>query len=484
MKTVAKNMSRITLKPFPYKQSEFILDNKTRFLAMVGGVGSMKTIAALIKVMRICETDGRHQGFIIRREYPLLEKSVINTWFDLFPHTRAWYKERVRGIFFPNGAVVYFVHGTKKEEFLGPSISFIFIDQAEELDRDIFEYLAFTRLRSTQADIPQQLFLTANPNGHDFIYEMFKLNQDKIEGCDEDANKDFRLIEVKTHDNPYLPREYLNGLKNLPPRKYRRYVEGSWEGSAGQVYEEFSEKDHVHHPSVFPSMSSYGVSMDYGGTNPTACYVYGIDFDGNVYVLDEYYESNKLISQYSASIKDMLKGYMRFGSGMWADPSIFNKTREKNNARCSIADEFADFGLFFQHANNEKLGGIKMVEEYFHIDPERIHPFLRKENGEQLRGSPRLFISKTCVNMIRELREYHYPELRESMTGSSNDPEEPVKVNDHSVDSLRYFIMTRPKVHQIPKRIMPGTLEAAFKELDKAHFNEQRNRRVGRPVLN
>ena len=46
----------------------------------------------------------------------------------------------------------------------------------------------------------------------------------------------------------------------------------------------------------------------------------------------------------------------------------------------------------------------------------------------------RIFIFKTCVNLIRELKSYRW--------GKGDTP---IKRDDHCVDELRYFIMTRPQ---------------------------------------
>ncbi|MBO5910335.1 MAG: hypothetical protein J6Q15_02375, partial [Clostridia bacterium] len=48
-------------------------------------------------------------------------------------------------------------------------------------------------------------------------------------------------------------------------------------------------------------------------------------------------------------------------------------------------------------------------------------------------GQTKLYIFKTCTNLIRELKAYHW---------GNNDA--PVKTDDHALDELRYYIMTRP----------------------------------------
>ena len=54
---------------------------------------------------------------------------------------------------------------------------------------------------------------------------------------------------------------------------------------------------------------------------------------------------------------------------------------------------------------------------------------------------PRICILKTCTNLIREIKGYWW---------GAND--RPKKEDDHALDALRYFVMTRPKP---PKYVAP-----------------------------
>ncbi|MBQ9081042.1 MAG: hypothetical protein IJY26_00195, partial [Clostridia bacterium] len=51
----------------------------------------------------------------------------------------------------------------------------------------------------------------------------------------------------------------------------------------------------------------------------------------------------------------------------------------------------------------------------------------------QKNGLPNLYIFKGCVNLIRELKGYFW--------GSGDVPK---KRDDHSLDEMRYYLMSRP----------------------------------------
>ena len=79
----------------------------------------------------------------------------------------------------------------------------------------------------------------------------------------------------------------------------------------------------------------------------------------------------------------------------------------------------------------EKLKGIR-------LDLSRPQPCIQKN------GLPNLYIFSSCVNLIAELKGYYW--------GSGDVPR---KVDDHCLDELRYYLMTRPRNTMPPAQISP-----------------------------
>ena len=67
--------------------------------------------------------------------------------------------------------------------------------------------------------------------------------------------------------------------------------------------------------------------------------------------------------------------------------------------------------------NKDLFSGISVVKSYFN-------------NAE---GKARLFIFKNCTNLIREIKNYWW-----------GDGDVPLKKDDHALDELRYYLMTKP----------------------------------------
>jgi len=173
----------------------------------------------------------------------------------------------------------------------------------------------------------------------------------------------------------------------------------------------------------------FGISIDPGFVNPMAITLWATDYDGTVYCIDEHYESGKVISEHINGIREWYNKYPI--TVEYIDPSARAKTREKNGQLWSVLDEFMDAGINPIPANNDVLAGINRVNEYF--------------------KAGRIKIFKNCVNLIREIPEYQWQRLKPAQLGQVNEPEKPKKLNDHAVDSMRYYIMSRPDVPIIPE---------------------------------
>lgn len=95
----------------------------------------------------------------------------------------------------------------------------------------------------------------------------------------------------------------------------------------------------------------------------------------------------------------------------------------------SILEDFYDNGWEFELGTNDFNPGITRIREYFQIVNNDSHLFIYKDK---------------CLNLCWEIQKYKYKELGENQVRQLNEPEKPLKKDDHSVDALRYMIMTRP----------------------------------------
>jgi hypothetical protein len=202
----------------------------------------------------------------------------------------------------------------------------------------------------------------------------------------------------------------------------RRY--GLFQSDTGPVYTEFDINRHVIEPFSVPFEWQDCLSIDPGLKNPLSCHFYAVDYDGNIYVLAEHYESGLSVEEHAKKIKDIADRIgWRKGSDGKLKSLIDSAANQKTLAGIkSVSELFYDNGINVNsNVDKDLFTGINRVKSYFKND--------------------RLFIFKNCVNLIRELKSYRW-----------GDGDLPVKKDDHALDELRYYVMTKPKLTQLPPK--------------------------------
>lgn len=135
----------------------------------------------------------------------------------------------------------------------------------------------------------------------------------------------------------------------------------------------------------------------------------------------------------------------------------------------SVVDEYKELGVDgYIKANNDVQAGIARMKKYLRIDPEHIHPL----TGQK--GSPRFFVVEgSSPAFEKEIRNYRWKEKKDGL----NDPDVPVKLDDHAMDECRYFLMSRPeherqeiKKHPTRAEIMRAKLERKEQDLEDDMF--------------
>jgi len=204
-------------------------------------------------------------------------------------------------------------------------------------------------------------------------------------------------------DNPFLAPEYVENLKASTPSGmwYDRAIKGLWVAAEGMVFEDWSASVHVVEPFVVPPEWQRVASIDLGFDNPFCCLFGAVNPDGRLHIYDEHYKAGKLLSWHAEAIKQR-------GAQAWI-------VRDHD---AQEGEELKGYGIPTRPAQKDVLRGIQKVAERLKMRAD---------------GKPGVTISRKCVNLIRELPFYRWK--------GGKAKEEPVKENDHAVDTLRYMIM-------------------------------------------
>lgn len=457
--------------PLP-KQSLFLKyalsPNEAKYTLYCGGVGSGKTLIGCITVL--CWAVLYPGDYLICRQFfPELKITTLKTFLEICP------KELIVEYRVADGIVriksaggkvsnVIFRQLEEPDKLRSLNLSGFYIDESSQVSEAAFMLLQ-GRLRGNGL---RKGILTTNPNGHDWQYLWF-VKQDFFKS--EEAKKAYALIKAPSTENIHLPEGYVKSmLDSWSDDRIRREVHGDMDSFAGQVYSEFRRDVHVIQPFKIPDAWTRIIGIDHGYRNPT-CWLWGaVDYDGDIYIYREFYEKEWLIEEickgHRRPNEEARQGVVKLMAGERIERAVIDPstTARRGTTGHSDFDAYLDnlpAGFPLGLANNDKTVGIDRVKSYFKVD--------------ETRKKPRLYIFSTCQNLIEEISQYRYAELMTNQVGKQAEKEEPLKVNDHACDALRYLIMTRPEVNKpeedFYKRtgVKPGSLtDYLHRELEAA----------------
>ena len=295
-----------------------------------------------------------------------------------------------------------------REKFQGASLDFVWFD--EEPPKDVY-----TECRMRVMDKQGDIFGTMTPlKGLTFAYTDIFLNKYN----DEEIWYEF----MEWSDNPYLSEREVQRLESgldsseLQSRRYGRFA-----SAEGLVYPEFDERAHVIEPFVLPKEWQDKIAIDPGLNNPLAALWFAVDFDDNVYVVAEHFAAGKDVDFHADAIKEIAKKLDWHSDSKGRLTALIDSAAKQR----TLASSKSVCELFYERdilvnpdVDKDLFAGIARVKSYLN----------------QKNGLPNLYVFSGCVNLIRELKGYFW--------GVGDVPK---KTDDHCLDALRYYLMSRPK---------------------------------------
>jgi hypothetical protein len=166
--------------------------------------------------------------------------------------------------------------------------------------------------------------------------------------------------------------------------------------------------------------------LDHGYTNLTAFHLACYNELGEMIVYEEYTSTKTTVKENAAAILKIISnlGLTEIMDYTVADPTIRNIQPIEGK---SIHEEYGENGLYLVLGNNDVKAGILRTNGMF--------------------ATNRLKITSNCHNLLTELPQYRWAKYTSSKIADRNNAQEvPVKKNDHSMDALRYGVMSRPEM--------------------------------------
>lgn len=312
-----------------------------------------------------------------------------------------------------------------RERFQGVSLDYVWFD--EEPPEDIYDECLLRLL-----DRGGVHWVTMTPlKGRSWVYERIYLRQEQ--------QPDLACFWMSWDDNPYLSQEEKQFLiANLPPDVLESRQHGHFVAAEGLVFPNFTTEN-ILEPFVLEQADAYYIGIDPGYRNPTGV-VWVAVVGENLYVVSDYEVAGLTVADHSRAILQRTKD---LGWPLSKVKILIDSAANQKTSACEVstAAQYRNHGVAVDANVNKNLAqGLLEMKARF-------------GNAE---GRRSLFVWKNCVHLLGELRGYYW-----------GDGEQPQKVNDHTIDALRYVVMDWERVNQ--ERPTPlNTLGQGKKDLLKS----------------
>lgn len=239
------------------------------------------------------------------------------------------------------------------------------------------------------------------------------------------------VIEVSMDDNTYLSTveiEMLISLMDEDEKLARR--QGKFVQIGGLIYKQFGPQNVIAPLPVgseeFSLMLKHWTffnGVDAGYNNPTAWLWAAVNNDGVVIVFDEHYASGMLVKDHAEIVKETNRKWGIDPIYNVGDPSMFNSDPLTGT---SVGIEYTLAGVPIIPGNNDVNVGLQVVATAF-----KNHT---------------LFFTSNCEKSIWEHSRYRWATYSSRVLAEKrNVQEKPNKKDDHTCDTVRYMLCSRPE---------------------------------------
>ena len=232
-----------------------IASQKYTFILFGGAMGGGKTVWGLSALLIMCQIFPKSRWCVIRENTEKLRVTTIPSFKKLKFSGKL--RENPFEYTHPNGSVILFkgenyANDKDLDWMKGLEVNGILFEEINECTKDCLD-IAFGRVgRWECTPRPKPLIIaTCNPTTNWVKSTIYDKHQ---EGS---LPPGWLYIQSKVSDNPFLTKEYIENLKNMPRHKYEAFVEGNWNITlkvGGEFYKCFELEEHVRDVKYNPEL--------------------------------------------------------------------------------------------------------------------------------------------------------------------------------------------------------------------------------------
>ena len=377
-------------------QKTVVEDKEHRIIGFVAGYGAGKSRTMCAWTV-LCALDNPDTlGVMFAPTGPLVRDVVIRTMEDFLEQYEITYEFRASPLpefrlLLPEGPVTVLCRSMENwSRIIGLNCSFICADEIDTSKIEIARRAVDKFLGRLRAGKRRQLGLFSTPEGFGILYSMF---------VEEGHKPDRALYKGRTADNPYLPPDFLDAMReNYSPQLFKSYTEGEFcLLTQAAVYPEFDRHLNRSEQNRPTEQDSLFIGLD---LNVDRCLmaVCVPQADG-IHVIQEW------VARDTPGVIERLRQEYQ----QWIDhgqlvvcPDASSQNRSSKNAGIS------DFGLM-------KQAGLR-------LQTQASNPFIRDRvltlNTLILnaKGERQLFVHPDCKLMLRGLEQQAYDQATQQPT--------------------------------------------------------------------
>jgi hypothetical protein len=446
--TLKDDPREVVFRPNKGPQTEFLAASEREVL-YGGAAGGGKSYGLLADPMRYF-ANPNFNGLILRRTNDELRELIFKSQ-ELYPkaYPGAKWQEKKSQWTFPSGARLWVTYLERDEDVLryqGLAFSYIAFDELTQYASPFAWNYMRSRLRSVDPTLPLFMRATTNPGGrgHQWVKKAFidpSPANKSFDATDPETGEVLRypeghakagkalfqrrFIPATLKDNPYLYAEgdYETNLLSLPEMQRRQLLEGDWAVADGAAFPEFKLAHHVIEPFDIPHDWRRFRSCDYGYSSYSAVHWFAIDPSyETLIVYRELYLTKHTSKDLGAAVMEAERGesiaYGVLDSSCW---------HQRGQLGPSIAEEMINMGVRWRPS--DRSAGSRVAGR------NRLHQLLKYDEATQTSG---IMFFDTCRQIISDL-----PTIPSDPKGG--DDIDVRYASDHTYDSLRYGIQSRPR---------------------------------------
>lgn len=387
---------------------------------------------------------------LLRRNFPQLERSVVEPLRLEIPAGLARYNDSKHVWKFSNGSVLELGHMQAESDYLNylsAEYSLVIFEELTQFTEKQYRgVLGRLRAAGPVAERMAHLGLrpraisTTNPSGigHQWVKARFvdpgvQFKAWRPEPSDDDESPGTRCyIPAKLDDNPHMDPGYARQLDSMDPVMRRAYRDGDWDILEGVRFPQFRRSVHVIEPEqlAIPMVGvPRAVGVDYGVSHHFAA-LWGARLnDGLIVIYRELYERDLTAQQQAEKVRDAESAGERtptrpipivLDPATWARTVISGiRSLDPNQPAVGSAAWFFrnTLGMAVKKARNDRVAGWALLDELMRV---------------RVDGLPRILIYSSCTNLIRVIPQ--------QMRSVQNPDDLNTHGEDDLLDALRYLL--------------------------------------------